>query len=388
MAEAVRQAVEDSEIRPQGAGRIADLSVFKIEVPVVSKRSHGVGDVSGGMRNVILKLRTEDGLTGWGEASPWPVFTGTAEGNAAALDVHLRPLLIGADPSRINEIMAAADRIVVGHSEAKAALEMALYDILGKRVGLPVAELLGGRCRDDLPLSVSLADPDFAADIDLMQRIYADGVRIVKLKTGFADHAFDIMRLETLRADFPDDLRIRVDYNQGMVPYEALRRLRDVEAFAPDFIEQPVPAKEWQAMAHYTAMLDTPIMADESVFSVADAVRAVGARIADQFSVKIMKCGGMRRGQEIAAAAAGGGIACYGGDMFETGLTHLAGVHLVASTPNISLGCEFYQASYYVERDLLAAPFPVRDGKVVVPTAPGLGIDVDEGRLADFAAKF
>ena len=186
----------------------------------------------------------------------------------------------------------------------------------------------------------------------------------------------------------PPDMRIRIDYNQGMAPHEALRRLRDMEAFAPDFIEQPVPAKEWAAMAHYTAVLDTPIMADESVFTVADAVRAAGARIADLFSIKVMKSGGMRRGQEIAAVAAGAGIACYGGDMFETGLAHLAGLHMAAATPNISLGAEFYQAKYYVAHDLLAQPFPIDGGEMVVPTGPGLGYEVDEDRLAEFAAGF
>ncbi|MCB2103052.1 MAG: cycloisomerase [Rhodobacterales bacterium] len=361
--------------------KIDRMTVHQVSVPVVSVRSHGVGDVSSAMGNVVLRLETSDGLVGWGEASPWPVFTGTAEGNAAALHVHLRPLVMGADPRRVGEILHQADRVLVGHPEAKAALEMALMDIVGKAAGLPVAELLGGRCRDSVPLSVSLADPDWGADRALLDRITADGVRIVKLKTGFADHAFDLMRLEALRADGPDDLRVRVDYNQGMAPHEALRRLRDVEAFAPDFIEQPVPAKDWAAMAHLRAAIDTPLMADESVFTVADAVRAVEHRIADLFSIKVMKCGGMRNGQHIAAVAQAGGLACYGGDMFETGLAHLAGLHMVAATPNISLGCEFYQATYYVAKDLLAEPFPIQDGRVMVPTAPGLGLDVDTAAL-------
>jgi len=238
-----------------------------------------------------------------------------------------------------------------------------------------------------VPLSVSLANPDFDADMDFARTLVADGVQVFKVKTGFSGHAFDIHRLETLRSEFGDTIDLRIDYNQGMVGHEALRRLRDIEAFAPDFIEQPVPADHWDTMAQLRAAIDTPLLADESVFSPADALRAVKSRIADLFSIKVMKSGGMRRGQMVSAIAEAAGIACYGGDMFETGLAHLAGLHMVAATPNISLGCEFYQANYYLAEDLLAERFPVENGTVVVPSQPGLGIDVDEARLAEFAME-
>lgn len=363
---------------------ISQVTVFHVRLPVRLPRKHGSGDVSQSVDNVILKLTTDSGIVGWGEAAPWTVFTGSAEGNAAALDVHFRPFLLGANPCRVQPLMRQAERSLVGHGDAKAALEMALFDILGKVCGLPVAELLGGRCRDEIPLSFSIANPDFAADVDLVQRLYGEGVRLFKIKTGFADHAFDLLRLERLRGLLPEDADLRIDYNQGLAPYEAIARLRDIEAFRPTFIEQPVPAEQFEAMAAITVALDTPIMADESVFTPAQALRAAENRIADIFSIKIMKSGGMLRAREAAAIAEAAGIAGYGGDMFESGLAHLAGAHMVAATPNISLGCEFYQASYYLEQDILAAPFPLRDGKVLVPRTPGLGIPVDEDRVRHF----
>jgi|TARA_Y100001949_G_scaffold176420_1_gene189507 muconate cycloisomerase len=365
-------------------GVVDRMTVSIVDLPVVSKRSHGIGDVANRVRNVILKLETKDGLVGWGEASPWPVFTGSVEGTSAALDVYFRPLVIGQNPMHITAVMEATEATLVGHFEAKAALEMALYDLVGKAVGLPVSELLGGRCRSRIPLSISLANPDFAADLELAKRVYADGLRILKVKMGFSDHRFDLDRLQVLREELPSDMEIRVDYNQGMKPYEALKRLRDIEVFQPGFIEQPVPAKEWTTMTELTSKLDTPVMADESVFSPVDAIRAVERRIANCFSIKVMKSGGMRHGQEVATVANAGGIGCYGGDMFETGLAHLAGVHMIAATPNISLGCEFYQASYYLKQDLLTKPFPLENGEVVVPETPGLGIDVDSDRLKEF----
>ncbi len=356
---------------------VSRMTVHHLSLPVNRPRDHGSGTVAGAVEIVLLRLDTAGGLVGWGEASPWAVFTGTAEAAAAALDRYLRPLILGADPRNLAGVMAGADRTLVGHPEAKAAMETALLDLLGRMSGLPVYALLGGRCRETIPLSVSLADPDFAADLDLLARIRAEGVGIIKLKTGTKDHRFDLDRLERLRADH-EDLDIRVDYNQGMAAHEALRRLRDVEAFRVSFIEQPVQGREREAMAALTAALNTPILADESVFDPEDAVRAVRDRVANLFSVKIMKSGGPRRGLAVAAIGAAAGIACYGGDMFESGIAHLAGSHMIAAAPNISLGCEFYQARWYLAQDVLAKPFPIDDGKVIVPETPGLGIEVDE----------
>lgn len=361
-------------------GPIVAMSVWHARIPVRTPRGHGIGTVAHASEHVFLKLTSESGLVGWGEASPWAVFTGTAEAAAAALDRYLRPLVMGRDPRRVAAIMTEANRTLVGHAEAKAALETALLDIVGRAAGLSVADLLGGRCRDTIPLSFSVANPDFGADRELIADLYGQGIRLFKLKTGFSGHDFDCQRLEALRRDFPE-ADVRVDYNQGLAPHEALRRLRDVETFAPTFIEQPVPRAARQAMIAITAALDTPILADESVFLPQEAIAAIRDGVCDLISVKIMKSGGLRAGQTIAAIAEAEGVACYGGDMFESGVAHLAGTHMIAATANISLGCEFYQALWYLESDVLSARFPVVDGQVVVPTTPGLGIDVDETQV-------
>jgi len=366
------------------ADAVDGLTVWHLALPVRTARDHGSGLVKGDVEIVVVRLRSASGAAGFGEAAPWVVFTGSAEASAAALDRYLRPVVLGRDPDQLPAIMADAERALVGHPEAKAALETALLDLRGRLAGQPVWALLGGRCRTDIALSISLADPDFAADVDLLGRFRAQGGNIVKLKTGTRDHAFDLRRLERLRSDFAG-LDIRVDYNQGMSGFEALRRLRDIERFAVSFIEQPVPASDHAAMARLTAALDTPILADETVFGPIDALRAAKHRLCDAISVKIMKSGGLCSGQTVAAIAQAAGMPAYGGDMFESGLAHLAGSHLIAATPNISLGCEFYQARWYLEQDILSAPFPCDGGKVRVPDGPGLGIDVDTPKLEFFA---
>ncbi len=365
---------------------ISSLEVTIVELPVRSARNHGIGAIAGKIRNVILKLTADSGSVGWGEASPWPAFAGTAEATAAALDVHLRPLIVGKPASHVTRIMAQADLALTGHPDAKAALEMALYDLMGRELGVSVSDLLGGRYRDEIPLSVSIANPNFDEDLALAERVVEDGVRLLKLKTGVAGHPFDMMRLETLKKKYPE-VDVRVDYNQGLTPLEAMRFVPEIDSLEPGFIEQPVRAQNWQAMKDLRTVIRAPLVADESVFSPADALRATKENLADVLSIKIMKSGGMRRGQEIAGIGAAAGMACYGGDMFETGLAHLAGTHMCAATQNISLGCEFYQATYYLETDLLAFPFPATNGHVTVPKTPGLGIDLDEEKLRFFAAN-
>lgn len=365
-------------------GTIDKMTVTTVSLPVRSTRNHGIGAVGGEVMNVLVKLETADGLCGWGEAAPWPAFIGTAEATAAALDIHLRPFVVGRAASQVARIMAEVELALIGHSDAKAALEMALYDLMGQELGVSVSDLLGGKYRDEIPLSVSIANPNFDEDLELAERIVNDGVRLFKIKTGVAGHEFDIMRLEALKKRFPE-VDIRIDYNQGLTPLEAMRCVPDIDSFDPGFIEQPVRAQNWDAMKQIRAAIRAPLVADESVFSPADALRAAREGIADAFSVKIMKSGGMRRGQEIAAIGAANGMACYGGDMFESGLSHLAGVHMVAATPNISLGCEFYQATYYLKEDLLETPFPAAGGKVTVPTAPGLGLAVNEEKVRHFS---
>lgn len=366
--------------------RITDMDLWHLRLPVASRREHGIGAVADTVDVVVLRLLCEDGTDGWGEASPWSVFTGSAEASFAALDRYIRPLLIGRRLSDRAAILGDAARCVAHATEAKAALETALLDLTGRLAALPVHALLGGKARDRIPLSVSIADPDFDRDLALLDRLRTDGVRTVKLKTGFADHRFDVMRLEKIRAAFPE-LAIRVDYNQGLAPDAAETRLRDVAGFAPDFIEQPVAAHMRDLMARLRDRIDVPILADESVFGPEEMTDAVARGICDGVSIKIMKAGGLARAQTVARMAGAAGLSAYGGDMFETGLAHLAGAHMIAATPEITLGCEFYQAVYFLERDLLETGFRVENGDVIVPDDPGLGGRPDPGVLRDFDVR-
>lgn len=363
---------------------IVGYDVWYLELPVVSARDHGIGKVDGSCEIVVLLLTAEDGTQGFGEASPWSVFTGSPEASFAALDRYIRPHVVGRPVSERGAIMETAARAVAHCTEAKAALESALLDLEGRIRGKPVHAILGSQSPSPIPLSVSIANPDWDQDRTLLARIHADGVRIIKLKTGFAGHAFDMMRLEEIARDWPD-FAVRVDYNQGLAAEDALACVKGIATLRPDFIEQPVAAPLYDAMAKIRGAIDVPLLADESVFGPEDMTRAVREGICDGVSIKIMKSGGLTRAQEVARIAVANGLTAYGGDMFEAGLAHLAGAHMIAATPEITLGCEFYQAKYFLREDILEDTFPCDGGVVTLSDASGLGIKPDIDKLNHYA---
>ena len=360
--------------------RIAAISVALIATPIAMKRAQGSGAIARAVKRVILQLRTADGIEGLGEAQAWEPFGGTAEGTAAALDIYLRPVLEGADPSAISATMAACDRALAGHPEAKAAVEMALFDIEGKRLGVPVHALLGGAVRRTIPLSFSIADPDFAADLDRARAMAGTGHRIFKMKTGFLSPPEDFSRFERLRAAVPQ-AEIRVDYNQGLSVIEAPAVLRQIAALRPGFIEQPIPRGHERALAALSAMLDVPVLADESIFDAADMLRCAHERWADAASIKLMKTGGILKARKIAAIAEAAGIPCYGGTLWEGAIALAAAAHLIAATENIALGCEFYMPRYAMLADIVQQGLPIAEGAVGVPTGAGLGMALDAGEF-------
>lgn len=364
---------------------VAALRLYLIESPIMMARQQGVGNVRGTVKRVLLQLTSKEGVVGWGEAAPWEVFTGTSEAAFSAIDVYLRDLVIGWPLSNIRGLMTAMDRRIVGHGEAKLAIEMAMFDILGKISSLSVAELLGGRVRDTIPLSFSIADPDFDADMERMRKMVPEGNTIFKVKTGVKSHDVDMAHLEAMRAEFGDQIDLRLDYNQALAPFGAMAVLRDVEQFRPTFIEQPVPRDALAAMANFREKLDVPILADESCFDAHDLLELLRMQAADAISVKLMKAGGILKGQGIMAIADTCRIPGYGGTLWEGGIALAAGTQFIAATPGMSLGCEFYMPHFVLTEDVLEERIPNEAGAVIVPKAPGLGIAVTEASIHENA---
>lgn len=348
---------------------------------MTSRRSHGIGDIADRFETVILRLDTNQGLTGWGEATPWAPFAGTPEASFAALSNYLHDALACWSPGQTARAMTHANHALAGHWDAKAALETALLDLDGQAMGKPLWSLLGGTASRPIDLSISIANPDWDADIALMDRAYGAGLRLFKFKGGFADHAFDVMRIEAARARFAD-ARLRLDYNQGLSRDAALDAVPRLDGLGLDFIEQPVAARDWATMAELAGRIKTPLLADESVFDALDLDLAIERRIAQGVSVKIAKAGGPRAGLNLIRRARAAGWDVYGGDMFETGISHLAGLHMLTAAGGCALGCEYYHANWHLVRDVLDPPFQETAGRVRAPDGPGLGQRIDAGIIA------
>jgi len=170
---------------------------------------------------------------------------------------------------------------------------------------------------------------------------------------------------------------MRIDFNQGLTREHAMRTCRALEAYEPTFMEQPVKGHDIETMAEITAAIDTPILADESVFSMKNALDIVRLRAADMASIKLMKPGGIIRSRKVAAIFEAAGMACYAGAMWESGIGMAASLHFMASTPNVHYGSDYYVANFLLVDDLIAEALPMADGYMAVPHGPGLGIEID-----------
>ena len=277
---------------------ITAMDVWHLSIPVVSRRDHGIGSVAGEIEIVIVRLTSSSGLEGFGRH--WPVFTGTAEANFCGAG-SLSKTACRRFPTR--RLARHDARCAIGcgaPSRGESAPETVSSGPRRKNARAASVALLGDKMSRQDSLSVSLANPNFDEDLALVERLVEDEIGIVKIKTGFDTHAFDMMRMTELRKRFPS-LDIRVDYNQGLSVDEALQRVQDIESLQPTFIEQPVRAHEYDWMAALRELTRAPLLADESVFGPEDLARATREHICDGVSIKIMKSGGLERGLAVSS---------------------------------------------------------------------------------------
>ncbi len=336
---------------------------------------------------LLIRVHTDDDLTGLGEVSCTPVWSGEDQLTAAHIIADfLEPALAGEDPRDIERLTAKMRRVVAGNPFTKSGMEMALWDLLGKSVGLPVYRLLGGKVRDTVPIkmSVSGAEPERAAA--LADWAIGQGLKALKVKVGIEPES-DIQRVKAVRAAIGPHIRMGVDANGGWSPRVAIQTIRRlVDACGIYFAEQPVAPLDVQWMADVRRHVPVPVMADESCYTLQDAMALARAGAADILSVYVGKGGGIGPARKIAAVAEAAGLTCTVGSNLEMGIASAAMAHLAASTTGIGaeeFPCDILGPLAY-EEDLLVEPLEVRNGAVRPPDKPGLGVELDEGKLARY----
>jgi L-alanine-DL-glutamate epimerase-like enolase superfamily enzyme len=336
---------------------------------------------------LILKVHTDEGLIGIGEVSATPVWSGEDSVTAAhVISNFLEPALTGEDARDIERLTMKMRRAVAGHPFTKSGLEIALWDILGKAAGLPVYRLLGGAVRERVPIkmSVSGAAPERAAELARWAK--AKGLKALKVKVGIEPEG-DVARVRAVRDAVGPDFRVGVDANGGWSPRVAIQTIRRlVEECNIYFAEQPVAPLDLQWMVEVRRSVPVPVMADESCYTLQDAMAIARAGAADILSVYIGKGGGIGPARKIAAVAEAAGLVCTIGSNLELGIASAAMAHVASATAAVAADefpCDILGPIAY-EHDLLRESLDYRDGTVRVPDKPGLGVEIDEDMLARY----
>lgn len=336
--------------------------------------------------SVLVRIRTRDGLEGWGEATPDPNVTGeTWAGVVETLRRDLAPALIGRDARDRETALLALDSRVEGVPAAKAALDIALHDLVARALGIPLWHLLGGRGHETLTISrvVSMGDPETMAET--ATRHVAAGFHTVKVKVGDASNPMlDVRRLAAVRDAVGPDIAIKVDVNQGWrTPGVATGAIRAMLPLLPAYIEQPVVWWDMEGLAEVRRQTGAVIMIDEGCHGPRDMLRAVALRAADLVNIKLMKTGGIFNALKLNAIAETAGIPAQIGTMVESSIASAAGLHTATAMANVrtvEMGGPLMLAE-----DIGNAGAWYRHDAVTVLNAPGLGIDVDTERIRQFS---
>jgi len=325
------------------------------------------------VEDVVVEVRTDAGLVGYGEAPPTGAITGDTTGAiTGALRDHIIKTVVGRDVDDFEDLMLALDRCIVKNTSAKAAMDMALWDLYGQLYKIPVYKLLGGSRKQivtDITISVNAPEEMARDTVNAVER----GYDTLKVKVG-ANPALDVARLSAVRQAAGPDIRIRIDANQGWQPKEAVRILNQMQERGLDieFVEQPVKAHDFTGLKYVTERSYVPVLADESVFSPADALTIMQMGAADLVNIKLMKCGGIYNALKIASAAEVYGVECMIGCMLEAKISVNAAVHLACARQIIT--------KIDLDGPVLCSEDPILGGAVfqeqniTVSDEPGLGI--------------
>jgi len=329
------------------------------------------------MDNVFVRLRTEDGVTGVGEASPYSAVTSETQQTDIAMARTFADLVRGRDPFTIAKIVDDMDMFSPNNPSIKAAFEMALWDICGKIAGLPICCLLG-KYRDSFETDKTIFIETPPAMAEAARDVVRQGFRTVKVKVGESPEK-DIARLAAIREAVGNDIALRIDANQGWSAAEAVRSLRGMENYHIQACEQPVPYWDIEGLRYVRDHSSVPIMADESVHSPHDAIEAVRKDAVDLINIKLMKTGGILNAVRIAQISAAAGIQCMLGCMNETSLSLTAAAHVIASQKNL-IYADLDSYLFNVSNPIIGG-MEIKQGTVYLPTAPGLGLDIDPAFL-------
>ncbi|WP_461205267.1 dipeptide epimerase [Clostridium sp. DL1XJH146] len=353
--------------------KITDIKLGIISIPLKTPFKTALRTVSS-VEDIIVKIETDTGLVGYGEAPPTGVITGDTTGAIiGAIQEHISKLLVGREIDNIEEIMKILDKSVVKNTSAKAAVDIAIYDLYGQLYNAPLYKLLGGYRKEiTTDITISVNEPEEMAK-DSITAVNL-GYDTLKIKVGL-DAKKDIQRMKAIRQAIGYNVNLRIDANQGWTPKEAIYTLDEMQnqGLNIEFVEQPVAAHDIVGLKFVTDNTRIPVLADESVFSPTDALTILQSRAADLINIKLMKTGGIHNALKICSAAEVYGVECMIGCMLEAKVSVTAAVHLACAKSIIT--------KIDLDGPVLCSEDPVDGGaifdnyKISLPDKPGLGFE-------------
>ncbi len=358
---------------------IQSIGIYKLLVPLKEPFIISLGPLNA-VENIIVRLRTADGCTGYGECSPFPTINGESIDTCFIVAQYFAPALRGRDVRDLPGCLAEMDRIIYGNSSIKSAFDVALHDIAAQQAGLPLYAFLGGDNRKVLTtdMTVSLGPPaKMRADAVRFQR---EGFPAIKVKLG-GSLAEDVARIRAIRAGIGPAHPLRVDANQGWATADnAIAVLQALAEFNIEHCEEPILRQHFMELSRVSAASPIPIMADESCGDEHDAARLIALRACQLLNIKLGKSSGFHRAQKIARLGEAAGLTLQVGGFLESRLGMTAAAHLALSNAAIQ-HCDFDTPLLFTEDPVLGGIRYRPGGVIEVPTAPGLGATIEEAYL-------
>ena len=359
--------------------RVVAVEAIPIQLSLSQPNNTAMGVVTETTK-VIVKITTDTGISGFGEASTFPAYGGGTADAVMSAVAACSPYLRGANPLNYIQISAVLGEIIAREQLALAAIDVALQDIAGKSLGQPIYELYGNNVRESVEVFLIVSGEDPAEVAENARQAKADGFKVVKVKAGFETIEMTIAKIEAIRREVGLGLDITVDANQAWQVDEAIANIKLLEPLSIQSIEQPVLAKDIQGMADVTNATGVQIIADESVWDMEDALQVIKIRGADVLSIRVSKAGGIYNARLILKMARDAGIPCILGSMLETDLGISAALQLAGS-----VDCKLYASalSHYLmyEASLLEKPLRRKGSTLHIPNEPGLGVTVCEEKI-------
>lgn len=350
--------------------KIIDMEFSEINVPLKKPFNTSVRTVDS-LNNIIIKIVTENGMVGYGEASPHTFVTGETNGSILAALKYIKHAILGMNMENFEGLMLKINNCISKNTGAKAAVDMAVYDLYAQYQNKPLYKILGGyrnQIETDVTISLNEVNEMVSDSIDAVSK----GFKTLKIKLGM-DHKLDIKRTKEIRNAVGKSIKLRVDANQGWKPKEAVKIIREMEDLDLDIelVEQPVYFQDIDGMAFVTRNVHTPIMADESVHNPIDALNLIQHRAADLINIKLIKTGGIYNALKICTIAEVYGVECMIGCTNESKISISAAAHLAAAK-SIITKCDLDSHLFYENDSFDGGPL-TNENKITMVNIPGLG---------------